>query len=172
MESHPTHTSDWNYCHLMLLWSLVELAFDQPFFNHMCVSAVYLSGVSLVTRWTLLSLHASLVFVRAGLRPDLLLITCVSLSVYLSGPSIAITKRSWRVLFHITTYLNWFLGYLCIYYMYNTLQCYLLSMMPMFDDSTFWYVDGIVLLRELSLSTPSESYYFLLLCILRTVHSG
>ncbi len=41
-----------------------------------------------VISFKLLSSHASLVFVRAGLRPALFLITCVSVSVYLSEASL------------------------------------------------------------------------------------
>jgi len=64
-----------NPCHLMHLLSLLELAFGQPFFNHMhagvCVplwvSSCYLIEVIVIT-FKLLSSHAYLVFVRAGLR--------------------------------------------------------------------------------------------------------
>ena len=74
----------------MLILSLLELAFDQLFFNHMrasvCVPvsgcSCYLIDVSVIT-FELLSSHASPVFVRAGLRPPLFLMTCVSVSVYL-----------------------------------------------------------------------------------------
>ena len=59
---------------------------------------VYLSGVafvissrlSIVITFQLLSYHTSLVFVRVGRRPALFLITCVSVSVYLSEASAVI----------------------------------------------------------------------------------
>jgi len=62
----------------MLLLSLLELAFGQLFFNHtrasVCVPvwdcSCYLIEAMVIT-FKLLSSHASLVFVRAGLRPAL-----------------------------------------------------------------------------------------------------
>ena len=64
----------------MLLLSLLELAFGQLFFNHMCASvsvpvwdcSCYLME-TFVIRLKHMSSHASLVIVRAGLRPALFL---------------------------------------------------------------------------------------------------
>ena len=81
----------------MLLLSLLELAFGQLFFNHMCASvsvpvwdcSCYLIE-AIVIRLKHMSSHASLVIVIAGLRPARFLITCVPLYVYLSGSVLVI----------------------------------------------------------------------------------
>ena len=77
-----------------ILWSWPAASF---FFNYMCVSVcVLVSSFSLhllLLLWfdlKLLSSHSCLVFCGAGLRPAPFLITCVSLSVYLSQASLYI----------------------------------------------------------------------------------